>query len=92
MCLAVSMNDPIDFTLATDAAGAECALCLWGKMIQKELAAQEGGGGWNWCGSAGGGRQKRAALVVGAASASWAPASGRCCDPQQRPAPAGRAI
>lgn len=52
------MNDPIDFTLATDATGAECALCLWEKMIQKELAAQEGGGGWNWCGSAGEGRQE----------------------------------
>lgn len=83
------MNDPIDFTLATDATGAECALCLWEKMIQKELAAQEGGGGWNWCGSAGEGRQE------------GCPGGGSCqgflgsCfgqHPQQHPAPAGRVI
>lgn len=79
-----SMNDPIDFTLATDATGAECTLCLRGKMIQKELAAQESGGGWNRCRPAGEGRQ--AALVARAASASWAPALCRCCDPRQRPA------
>lgn len=40
-----SMNDPIDFRLAT--ARPECVLCLHRKMIQKELTAQEQRGlGW----------------------------------------------
>lgn len=91
-----SMNDPIDFTLAMDATGAECTLCLRGKMIQKELAAQESGGGWNRCRPAGEGRQKgcpggkSCQRFVGSCFVQMLRSPAASC--LELPAPAGRAI
>lgn len=72
-----SMNDPIDFRLAT--ARPKCMSCLHRKMIQKELTAQERWG-WDSCRSAGKGQQKGHPMQCVLPDALCAPTLCRCCN------------